>query len=91
MLFPVGASTPEMCLEFIDAARAYVHAKARTVAHEELPREDHEESTCGLLKKAMRETRDAAQNWEVECTVTRTEAVFTQKRIEKHKSGDSRR
>ncbi len=62
MLFSLFASMPEMCLDLIDAARAYFHAKARRVVYVELPKEDYQEAMCGKLKKAMCSTRDAAKN-----------------------------
>jgi len=43
-----------------------------------LSREDFEEGKCGLLKKAMYGTRDAAQNWELEYTEMMVEAGFKQ-------------
>ena len=53
-------------IDFIDVRRAYFHAKARRVVYVRLPPEDHEEGKCGILRKAMYGTRDAAQNWEHE-------------------------
>ncbi len=44
----------------------------------ELSKEDFEKGKCGLLKKAMYGTRDAAQNWEFEYTEMMTEAGFKQ-------------
>ncbi len=44
----------------------------------ELTKEDHGEGKCGLLKKSMYGTRDAAQNWELEYTEMMTEAGFRQ-------------
>ena len=43
----------------------------------ELSKEDYEEGKCGVLRKAMYGTRDAAQNWELEYTEM-TEAGFRQ-------------
>ena len=40
--------------------RAYFHARARRKVYMELSKEDFEEGKCGLLKKAMYGTRDAA-------------------------------
>ncbi len=34
----------------------------------ELPAEDSDDGRCGLLKKAIRGTRDAAKKWEMEYT-----------------------
>jgi hypothetical protein len=42
------------------------------------PKEDCEEGECGLLEKATCGTRDAAQNWEMECAETTVEAGFRQ-------------
>eukprot|EP00969_Alexandrium_andersonii_P048723 2137145-Alexandrium_andersonii.AAC.1 len=55
-----------MKLEFIDIKRAFFHAKARREVYVDLPPEDAEEGTCGVLKISMHDARDAAQNWE-EC------------------------
>ncbi len=44
----------------------------------ELSKEDYEECKCGLLRKAMYVTRDAAQSWELEYTEMMTEAGFRQ-------------
>ncbi len=68
VLFSLCASMPEMCLEFVDAVRAYFHAKARRDVYVDLPKEDCQEETRGKLKKAMYGTRGAAQKWEPECT-----------------------
>ena len=71
------ASMPETCLDFTDVLRACLHAKARRDVCVELPEEDHQEKTRGKLKKAMRGTRDAAKNWELEYTEMMVEAGFT--------------
>ncbi len=71
------ASMPEMCLDFIDVARAYFHAKARRDVYVEFPDGDHQENVSGELKKAMYGTRDAAQNWELEYTEMMVEAGCT--------------
>ncbi len=55
VLFSPLASTPEMCLELIDAVRAYFRAKTRRDAYVDLPE-------CSRLKKAMYGARDAAHN-----------------------------
>ncbi len=65
-----------MSLDFIDVLRAYFHAKARRKVYVELPREDHEEGVCGLSRKAMCGTTDAAYNWEIERREMLTEAGF---------------
>ena len=78
MLFSLFASMPGMILDFGDVVRAYFHAKARRRVFVDLPKEDHEEGKCGLLKKSMYGTRDAAQNWELEYTEMMTEAGFKQ-------------
>ena len=62
MLFSLWASVPGMCLDFGDVVRAYLHARARRKVYVELSKEDYEEGKCGLLRKAMYGTRDAAQN-----------------------------
>ena len=67
-----------MCLDFGDVVRAYFHARARRKVYVELSKEDFEKGKCGLLKKAMYGTRDAAQNWELEYTEMMTEAGFRQ-------------
>ena len=51
----------------IDVRRAYFHAKARRRVYIELPDGDGGGSgsrQCGLERKSLRGTRDAAQNWE---------------------------
>ncbi len=78
VLSSLFASTPEMCLDFIDAVRAYFRAKARRSVYVELPIEDHQEEICGKLQKAMYGTRDAAQDWELERTEIMVEAGLTQ-------------
>ena len=78
MLFSLWASRPGMCLDFGDIVRAYFHARARRKVYVELSKEDYEEGKCGLLKKAMYGTRDAAQNWELEYTEMMVEAGFKQ-------------
>ena len=45
----------------------------------DLSKEDYEEGKCGLLRKAMYGTRDAAQNWELEYTEMMQEAGFIDK------------
>ena len=66
------------CLDFIDVVRAYFHAKARREVYVELSAEDYVGGMCGLLKRAMYGTRDAAQNWEAEYTEMLQEAGFSQ-------------
>ncbi len=65
----------KMILDFIDAVRAYFHAKARREMHVD---KDHEEGMCMKLGKTMHGTRDAAQNWEIEHTEMMTGAKFKQ-------------
>ncbi len=65
LLFSLFASMLEMCLDFIDAARAYFHARARREMHVVLPRENHEDGMRGKLGKAMHDTSDAAQSTEL--------------------------
>ncbi len=67
-VFSLWASVPGLCLDFGDVVRAYFHAKARSKAYVELSKEDFEEGKCGVLRKAMYGTRDAAHNWELEYT-----------------------
>ena len=78
ILFSLWASMENQCLDFIDVVRAYFHAKARREVYVDLSAEDYVEGMCGLLKKAMYGTRDAAQNWEAEYTEMMVEAGFTQ-------------
>ncbi len=52
-------------LGFTDVDRACFVAGARRETYVELPAEDSDDGRCGLLKKAMRGTRDAAQVWEM--------------------------
>ncbi len=44
----------------------------------EMSKEDFEEGKCGLLRKAICWTRDASQNWEMECAEMMVEAAFRQ-------------
>ena len=76
ILFSLWASIPGMCLDFGDVVRAYFHAKATQRVYVELPKEDFEDGKCGVLKKAMYGTRDAAQNWEMEYTEMMINAGF---------------
>ncbi len=78
MLLSLWASTPGMRLDFGGVVRAYFRTRARRRVYVDLSREDHEEGMCGLLKEAMYGATDAAQNWELEFTDTRTEAGFKQ-------------
>ena len=51
--------------------RAYFNAKATRDIYVELPPEDpryHDENACGTLVLSIYGTRDAASNWEDECT-----------------------
>ncbi len=66
ILFSLWSSQEGLCLEFIDVARAYFHAGARRLTYVDLPEEDSEEGTRGLLRKAMYGTCDAAQNGKME-------------------------
>ena len=45
-----------------------LHADAKRKVYIKLPDEDYEEGMCGLLKKSLYGTRDAAQNWGESCT-----------------------
>ena len=50
-----------------DVRRAYFHAKARRIVYIELPEGDGGgpgSRQCGLLRKSLYGTLDAAQNWE---------------------------
>lgn len=58
-----GDKQSGMKLDFIDISRAYFQADAIRQVYVELPSEDWEEGKCGLLKKSMYGTHDAAQNW----------------------------
>ncbi len=66
MLFSLWASAPGVRLDFADAARASFYARARRRARVELSNEDFAEGNFGLLEKASRGARDAAQNLELE-------------------------
>ena len=66
-----------MKIDFIDVKRAYLFAEARREVYVTLPEEDSEPGMCGMLKKAMYGTRDAAQNWEYEYTEFLEGAGFT--------------
>ena len=55
-----------MKLDFIEVRRAYFHSSARRQVFVKLPAEDYATGTRRELEKAMRGTRDAAQNWEFE-------------------------
>ncbi len=66
-------------MDFGDMVRPYLHARARRRIYVELPNENLEEGKRGLLKKATRGTRDAAQSWELEYTEMMTEAGFRQR------------
>ena len=54
---------PHKKLLFIDIKKAFFHALARRTVYVALPPEDSEPGMCGLLRKSMYGTRDAAQNW----------------------------
>ncbi len=43
-----------------------------------LPKSDHQDGMRGRLKKAMSDSRDAAQNWELEYSEMMIEAGFIQ-------------
>ena len=62
--FSKGREADGMKIEFMDIKRAFFHATARREVYVELPQEDAQEGMCGMLKKSMYGTRDAAQNWE---------------------------
>ncbi len=53
VLFSLFASSPGLCLDFIDVARAYVHATSRRRVCVDLLMEDHHDVMRGRLKKAM--------------------------------------
>merc|ERR1711989_3021 len=78
VLFSLFACGMNFSLDFIDVSRAYFHARARRRVFVELLQRDHEQGMCGLLKKAMYGTRDAAQNWEMEYTEMLRELGFKQ-------------
>ena len=57
---------PTVCVGIVDVRRAYFYAAAKRRVFVELPPEDYQpgdENRCGLLKKSLYGTRDAAQNW----------------------------
>ena len=64
--FTRGKEEEGLKIEFIDIKRAFFHAIARREVYVELPAEDAQEGMCGLLKKSMYGTSDAAQGLE-EC------------------------
>jgi hypothetical protein len=68
-LFSLFASLAGLCSDVIDVVRAY-----RCRAHVDLPEEDQQDGMCGRLKKAMRQARDASQNWDLEHSEMMTEA-----------------
>jgi hypothetical protein len=66
LLFSIVASSgagniSEFKIDFIDARRAYFHAKSRREVFIRLPPEDEEEGMCGKLIKAMYGTRRSAE------------------------------
>ncbi len=63
-----------MCADCRDGVR--FQAKARRDVYVDLSADDFEECMCGLLKKAVYETRDAAQNWEMEFSDIMAEEGF---------------
>jgi hypothetical protein len=67
-------------LDVIDVRRAYFHAKARRAVNVRLPAEDATQGMCGILKKAMYGTRDAAYTWECERVEFMKDAGFMQGR-----------
>ena len=65
----VSSNQKGTVLLVIDVRRAYFYAKARRRVHIELPEGDGGgpgSRQCGLLRKSLYVTRDAAQNWECE-------------------------
>ncbi len=78
MFVSLWASVPGLCLDFGDVVRACFHARARRRVYVELSKEDFEEGKCGLLRKTVYSTRDAAQNWELGYTDMMLEAGFRQ-------------
>ncbi len=73
------ASSLGLCLGFVDVVRAYFHSKARRRVCVELPEVDNQDGTHGRLKKAMRGTREAAQNWELEYSEMMTSPCCTRR------------
>ena len=63
-------------LFFIDIKRAYFHAKAIRDVYAELPEQDSAPGMWAHLLKSTYGIRDAAQNWERECTCTFTGLGF---------------
>ena len=51
-----------ICLEFIDISRSFFHADAKRKVYIKFLDEDYEEGMCGLLKKSLYGTSDAAQD-----------------------------
>ena len=62
--FQRGDRKGGMKIGFIDARRAYFHAKAKRDVYLALTDEDWEEVMCRQPVKSMYGTRDAVQNWE---------------------------
>ena len=50
----------------------------------ELPKEDFEDGKCGVLKKTMYGTRDAAQSWEMEYIEMMINTGFVQGAVTAH-------
>ncbi len=68
-LLSLWARMESVRLDSIDVGRARLRVKARRKAYldyVDLPAEDVESGTHGVLKRAMCGTRDAAQNWQAE-------------------------
>ena len=69
ILEAASSNQMETVLLVIDVRRAYFYAKARRSFQIELPEGDREgpgSRQCGLLRKSLYGTRDAAQNWDCE-------------------------
>ena len=69
-----------MTIIFADVRRAYFNAKATRDVYVKLPKEDPnsgDSNICGNLRLSMYGTRDAAQNWERECSNKLVEQGFT--------------
>ena len=63
VLFSLFASMLEMCLDFIDAVRAYFHAKARRDAYVYLPKEDYQEEMRSKRMEMILQYLDQELRW----------------------------
>ncbi len=78
LFFSLFASSLGLCLDVIDVARSYFHAKARRRARVDLPKQDHQDGMRGRLKKEIHGARDTSQNRELVDSEMKVEAGFAQ-------------